>query len=323
MRRRLLFQKEEVLPKYHLSGETCDAVFWDSLLERVIYVSPEDIDVKYFPPQIYTPIGVVVVPSSHNRYPEQGACGVMSIVPMSCDTPETGGTSEQGMYWGSTSTNPTGRYYTKAVKTSTNSSNVADGLSDSYYAYIPRQNTVGATPSRIQSPYAPSPYIGSDYKSGGYNKSYGTTEFDTSSDKNALSDFDGRGNTDKILAQRGSKNYDSWIPTYNTLSDYPAVSCCDMFFTFGTEQGDWYLPACGELGYIIPRLGDIQDTISKLNTAYGVGVQLISNNHFWSSSEYNTNSVRCITTAGGSVSYQSIVTNVHVRAFLRLRPTQE
>lgn len=242
----------------------------------------------------------------------------MSIVPMNCSTPTTGGTSEQNMCWGSISTNPTGHYYTKVVKTFTNSSNVANGLSEDYYSYIPRQGSVGAIPTRIYNPYAPSPYVGSDYMSGGYNESYGTTKFDTSSDKNALADFDGRGNTDKILAQRGTKNYGSWNPTYNTQGDYPAASCCDMFFTKGTKQGDWYLPACGELGYILPKLFDINDTISKLYTAYGVGVKLDTINPYWSSSQNSNDLARTVYLGDGNVSYNTKRLNYHVRAFLQL-----
>lgn len=274
-----------------------------------------------FPPSKFEPIGVVVVPGEHGVLKDsegKNQCGIMSIVPMNCNTPTTGGTSEQTMYWGSTSTNPTGRYYTKVVKTSTNSSNVADELSGDYYAYIPRQGSVGGTPSRGSSPYAPSPYAGSDYKSGGYNKSYGTTKFDTSSDKNVLSDFDGINNTKKIIEQRGTKNYDSWKPSSSTQSDYPAASCCDMFSTAGTEQGDWYLPACGELGYIIPRLFDINDTISKLNTAYGVGVQLSTSSYFWSSSEYRSGGGRSVGTVNGRVDYHNKSGSLWVRAFMRL-----
>lgn len=237
-----------------------------------------------FPSSNWEPIGIVVIPGEHGVLKDgtgtKNQCGVMSIVPMNCNTPQTGGSSEQDISWGVSNTTPGLKTYNEVVVTSNKNSNIATGLSGSYEAYIPRQDSVGGTPKRDRSPYAPSPYIGSDYKSGEYNESYGTTKFDTSSDFNALADFDGSGNTQILIQQRGTKDYSSWKPTYNKESDYPAASCCDMFSTIGTKQGNWYLPAMGELGYIPPRLYDINDTISKLNSAYGVGVQLVTNEYY-------------------------------------------
>lgn len=277
-------------------------------------------DTTLFPPSKFEPIGIVVIPNYHgvlkDRTGTKNQCGVMSIVPMNCSTPTTGGTSEQGMYWGDTYSNPTGRYYKKVVKSSSNTPNVADGLSGS--SYILRQDSVGGTPKKSSAPFCPSPYIGEDFKSGGYNESYGTTKFDTSSDKNALSDFDGIDNTDKILAERGLKDYGSWKPSTNDQSDYPAASCCDMFYTIGTKQGDWYLPSAGEFGYIIPRLYDINDTIGKLNTAYGVGVQLSTDGYFWTSSEYSDYNARDVYMPYGHANYYNKDGWCIVRAFMRL-----
>lgn len=58
--------------------------------------------------------------------------------------------------------------------------------------------------------------------------------------------------------------------------DYPAASCCEMFYTEGTSQGDWYLPSCGELGYIMPRFNKIQEAIQKMITAYGSSVGVLN-----------------------------------------------
>lgn len=313
MRRRLLSNNNadpvEIPVQESLAG---DAVFYNPELDE-IFIRRENWQKNEIP------IGVVVIPGSHNVY-GNGACGVLSIVGMNCDTPKIGG-NDNSMYWGvygidiSTITN-----YNKVVVTANNTSNVANGLSTNIYAYIPSQVFIGNTPTRGSSPYAPSPYAGSDYKSGGYNESYSTTEFDTSSNHNVLADFDGRGNTDKILTQRGSKDYNSWKPTYNTESDYPAASCCDMFSTVGTEQGDWYLPSAGEFGYISPKFSDINDTIAKLKTDYGVGVSLNKNFGWWVSSEYGSKEACYMGGGNGSVNFYSKYNLSYVRAFLQLKP---
>ena len=51
-----------------------------------------------YPIDTYVPIGLVVVPGSHNVYGD-GTCGVMSLNHMNCSSPTTGG-SAQNMYWG-------------------------------------------------------------------------------------------------------------------------------------------------------------------------------------------------------------------------------
>ena len=270
--------------------------------------------------QDYTPIGVVVIPTNHDVYGD-GSCGVMSLKPMNCDTPATGGTSEQSMYWG---------VYGTDISTLPNLDqvpvgNTSNGIptSQTSYAIIPSDRFSGAqcahdTDAYYYSSsysYAPSPYLTDGSRNPGY---YQTTS--PSSSNNALADFDGRGNTDKIIAQRGNKDYTSWKPTYNTQTDYPAASCCDMFYTEGTQQGDWYFPACGELGYIMPPFNKINKAIIKMRNAYGtsVGVPLDTNTNYWSSSEYSSNLARFVGTGTGRVNYNNKDYRLRVRAWLRV-----
>ena len=146
-----------------------------------------------------------------------------------------------------------------------------------------------------------------------------------SSTNNCLADFDGVGNTEKIIAQRGDKDYSSWIPAFNSETDYPAASCCDMFHTEGTSQGDWYLPACGELGYIMPSFNKINDAIGKMRTAYGssVGIELGTDYGFWSSTEYSSYSARYVDTDDGYVYGDDKGYDSYVRAFLRAGGTSK
>ena len=319
MRRRTLsLQKEGV------DGSTAtplSVIFANKNDGSLVIVESEEWSTSSYPASTFEPIGIVVIPGEHGVLKSskgKNQCGVMSIVPMDCDTPTNGGTSEQAMFWGQSTSISAMTSYNQVVVTESDISNEASGFSSSSNAYIPRQGSVGGIPKRNSYPYAPSPYIGLDYKSGGYNESYGTVKFDTSSNHNCLADFDGRGNTDKILAQRGPHDYSSWKPTFNTQASYPAASCCDMFYTAGTKQGDWYLPAAGELGYIIPRFYDINDTIGKLNTAYGVGVQLSTNVGYQSSSQHSSSYAYGVYTSGGKVDKHSKNSYTRVRAFMRL-----
>lgn len=309
-----------------VAGDIC---FYDSATDSKVFYNANSLSNV---PDTATPIGVVVIPSSHNVYGD-GSCGVMSIKPMNCSTPATGGTSEQEMYWGVYDTDIiTLSNLNQAPYVGTGSS-VGDASSTvvgQYLStYLPSDKF-----SAVQCPHdddayyysnsssyrqAPSPYL----TDGTRNPAYYQTS-SPSSTSNALADFDGVGNTKKIIAQRGIKDYSSWLPTYNKEADYPAASCCDMFYTDGTKQGDWYLPACGELGYITPPFNKINQSIAALKSAYGdsVGVQLRSDTLYCyrSSSEYSSKQDRGVHMVNGTVSSYNKHSMQYVRAWLRVTP---
>ena len=318
-RRRLMMGgKGEVLPTEAL---TCDVVF-ASNEDGSLHVIRNQSD---WPSSGYTPIGIVVIPGEHNVY-GNGTCGVMSLKSMSYRDPDNGATSGTYMYWGGYGTDISSlTNYNKVITTSSNTTNTqSGGLSSNAYAYIPRQAAVDGTPSRSHSPYAPSPYVGSDYKSGGHNTLYSTTASNSGSNYNVLADFDGIINTKIITglatAQSNWKT-DSTITNNRGAGYYPAACCCARYKTVGTKSGEWYLPAAGELGYIIPRLFDINATISALQTKYGntVGVQLSTDyDYYWSSSECNNDDAYNVRTDDGYVGYDGKDGDYYVRAFLRL-----
>jgi hypothetical protein len=269
----------------------------------------------------HTPIGIVVVPGSHNRYGIGQGGAIMSLKPMSYSDPDNGSTSETGMYWGGLGTDISGlTNYTKVVVTADSSSNVHSGLSSYSYAFIPRQAAVNGTPTRSQSPYAPSPYVGSDYKSGDANSSY--VYIGDGTDYNVLADFDGQKNTATITSLSESWKTGAISNSYNTAGVYPAAQTCARYKTVGTKSGEWYLPAAGEFGYIVPRLFDINATIYALQTKYGssVGVQLGTNDYYWSSSEYGGSGAYRVYTGDGYVVDGSKDSNRYVRAFRRIKP---
>ena len=262
---------------------------------------------------------MVVVPGIHNVYGD-GSCGVMSLKPMNCDSPSTGGTSEQTMYWGGFGDVISLPNLNK-VPTGNTSNGIPTGQTHS--AYLPSDKLSGTQCAHDTDAYyqgssvtpIPSPYLTDGSRNPGY---YQTTS--PSSSDNALADFDGIGNTEKIITQRGIKDYNSWTPRSTTVEDYAAASCCDMFYTEGTSQGDWYLPACGELGYIMPPFNKINEAIEKLRTAYGssVGVELDANKGYWSSTECGSVTARDVYTGSGYVYDDDKLNDGYVRAWLRV-----
>lgn len=328
MRRRSLFTQgsedlplDSISPADSVAGDYC---FYDKTADKVIIVDQTKWSADKYPSDRCIPIGVVVVPGTHNVYGD-GSCGVMSLRGMSCDTPSTGSTLEQSMYWGVPLNNVSELTDYDVVCHIGNNGNPQNTICGTKrQAFLPSEGF-----DSIQCPhdtdayyhyndsdyYIPSPYLTDGERNPLY---YQTTS--PSSPENAMSDFDGIGNTEKIIAKRGTKDYNSWTPGKTTEADYPAASCCDMFHTKGIQQGNWYLPACGELGYIMPPFNKINDAIDKMRTAYGssVGVELNTIDSYWSSTEYSNNYARRVYMGDGCVDYGGKDNRHCVRAWLRV-----
>ena len=305
-----------------------DIAFYDKDNDKVIIVSQSNWSITDCPADKFEPIGVVVVPGTHNVYGD-GSCGVMSLLSMDYDNPSQGTSNNRYMYWGVYGTDISTLPNLNQAPIVGSGSNVGDASStvtgEYNYPYLPSDKfSAVRCPHDTDTYYcsssssygrAPSPYLTDGSRNPAY---YQTTS--PSSSNNCLADFDGRGNTDKIIAQRGNKDYTSWKPTYNTQADYPAASCCDMFYTEGTQQGDWYLPACGELGYIMPPFNKINEAVTEMRNAYGssVGVTLHTNSGYWSSSEFNSYEARAVDPSDGHVNYPFKDGYNSVRAWLRV-----
>ena len=271
-------------------------VLWDSDKETKLTV--DDYDASIYPTSRYTPIGVVVIPSSHM---DDGRARMMSLRWMSCDDPENGSITVQNMVWGSATdlTGLTNFSEVPIIESATNQiiSGVING------GYLSSDHSRYAGTSNPQDPGTKwyyddnDSYIASPYALDGTpNPNYRATSYSGGSINNALSYFDGRHQTDVILAARGTKNYGSWIPGRQTPADFPAASCCDMYHTVGTSQGDWYLPSQAELGYVVARLNDINNAMTKVN-----GMQSLPSRWSWSSSEYSFSYARGVYFPNGSV----------------------
>jgi len=298
-------------------SKACDICFYDKTNDSLIIANGDTWSVGTYPVDRYTPIGIAVVPGYHDVYGD-GSCGVMSLKTMSCDTPSIGSISKQYMYWGRYGTDISGLPNLDRVPTGNTSNGIPTGEDTIGYLPSDRFNGTQCTHDTDafyhSSPYIPSPYLTDGSRNPGY---YQTSS--PSSSRNVLADFDGIGNTAKIITQRGTKDYNSWKPDATTEADYPAASCCDMFHTEGTQQGDWYLPACGELGYIMPPFNKINEAINKMRTAYGSSVGVELRDSYWSSTEYNNTEACFVGTYGGFVYNYNKDKNNYVRAFIRVK----
>lgn len=306
----------------------CDICLYNKTTQKLLIVESAKFNATEYPSDKYSPVGVVVIPGSHNVYGD-GSCAVMSLKEMDYETPDTGSTSYQDMFWGQ---------YTVDISNLTNYNQVcyvgSDGTVNQTVqgvtgrAYLPSDKF-----TTVQNPYdkdtyfhyndedkyVPSPYNDDDTRNPAY---YQTSS--PSSSNNAMSDFDGVGNTTKLinLATKQSDWKTASTITNERGSGYsPAACCCWRYHTDGTKQGDWYLPACGELGYIMPKFNKIQQAIITLTSAYGssVGVRVDVANDYWSSSEYSSICARRVAMRNGNTEEHYKHNDLYVRAFLRVK----
>ena len=297
-----------------------DIVLWDG--EKKIVASQDGFSL---PTSGYTPIGVVVIPASHM---DDNKARMMSTRWMSCDDPKNGSLTYQQMKWG-TNTGLTGltdfdevpiiaRYDDEEQGGITALTEPQEIYTAGTYCFLPSdfpswtgetntedegtrwcqsntywtQNSSGQTVIAAHNLYGPSPYA----SDGTPNPLYRATEYSGGSINNALSYFDGRHQTDVILEARGEKDYGSWKPDADIPEDYPAASCCDMYHTVGTSQGDWYLPSEAELGYVIVRINNISNAMAKIG-----GVLTRPHLWAWSSTKYTDYAVRHVDLHNGHI----------------------
>ena len=302
----------------------------DFPIKAVFYDSSTGSFVKLYPDQItevnpnYTPIGVEVIPAEHDVY-GTGQAGIMSLAEMDYSTPDVGSSSGQKIYWGDYYTDTSLPNY-DVVNYIGDNGNLNNGVvqGTNSYAYLPSDqfSTVAGLDGKSNyynnnlNKYAPSPFNAD----GSRNEAYYTTAYSTT---NALSDFDGVGNT-TVLTELATSQSD-W-KTATTITNksgagyYPAACCAWRFHTAGTDQGQWYLPAMGELGYVINRFNAINTTINKVLSVYSsvVAVAVQTSNYYWSSSEYSANYARTLNPYSGHVYDGSKSSYRYVRAFLRV-----
>lgn len=322
MRRRLIcgnFNIDTVEPSNSQSADIC---VYSKQTKELLIVNGDTFDKNILTK--YTPVGVVVIPGSHDVYGD-GSCGVMSLVDMNYNTPDTGGTTKQYMYWGDEYTNTTLTDYPTVECCGKNGvvGNFRYGTVND--AYLPSDNfTKLKNPydtdtwyyyDKTEDNYIESTYIASPFNEDDTRNPLYYTVNAWGSYKNAMIDFDGKGNTDILTSLATAQS--NW-KTASTITNsggsgyYPAACCCWRYHTEGTKQGDWYLPACGELGYIMPKLKKINNILNE------IGVSLDMSSNYISSTEYDTWNYRALYIGDGLIYSYGKSYNSLCRAFLRI-----
>ena len=208
-----------------------------------------------------TPVGVVVIPS--NMLPD-GRARILTL--KGVDSSGNAVDSLVGMTWGIRGTETVLTNYDR-VPTTDNSSNINNGSGD--WGKLPSDNfsldqsfvdpKAKYAGGNVDDPLIASPYLGDDNT---LNPAYYEA---ISGYNNALSDFNGLSNTQTLVSLG---------------SNYVAANAA-WKYKDGVSNLQWYLPAMGELGFMIVRRKEINNTLSML------GAISLPTNYVWSSSEYS------------------------------------
>ena len=124
----------------------------------------------------------------------------------------------------------------------------------------------------------------------------GITNYDSTS--SAKMDWQGFNNTKAIYETDKTGGY------------YPAVKNVLTYSTEGTQQGQWYIPALGELIEMLRNIDTLNVTLEKIN-AHGLSANGYSSNIYWSSSEGTDGQAMCGNDRGGGA--------VHTTSFEKSR----
>ena len=243
-----------------------------------------------------TAVAVVVVPNTHTP---DGTVRAMAVTGVNPDGSQAN--SDIDIAWGPMGTDTDLPNLDQVPCYN----NIVGGTIDSYiYAYLSSNNTEsgafeGSTDcldsnlhycydADDEGFYLSNPYL----PDGSPNPDFRDTSIVTN---NACADFNGASNT-SVLVGLGI--------------EYSAANACHLYSASGISAGNWYLPACGELGYIMPRFNQIQSSLSTVG-----GVQLGTGNGYWSSCEYSSVNARHVLTYDGDVNYGSKTYPFCVRPF--------
>lgn len=327
------FAGEATPPNFRKRGtyEVGDAVVWDTRWEMFRVVPPENIEL--LDKTVYIPTGVIAIPSSHNVYGTREA-GVVALLSASSTTPNTGQITNSKIYWGADYTDSGLTDYNLVPVVKRNGNIVTNELytfvsngylpSDKFSSENETVKAIDGTyyywDSTAGASFIPSPYLAD----GSRNSIYYQTE-PSASTTNMLSDFAGKSNTEflcsKSTAQADWRTANS-ITDKNVTGYYPAACCCWRYYTSGTSQGDWYLPACGELGYIFVRQNKINETIVALQDYFNIELCQFydsAETEYVSSTELSQNSICSIRFNTGLVWSTGKHLRNYTRPFTRLK----
>ena len=253
-----------------------DVAYWDGSKVKTTPLSDWNTSMG-------TAIGVVVVPEG---FAPDGKVRIVSLYGVDANGNQS--SSHVSILWNTSETDTSLINYV-CVPTTDNAGSTSTG--SDIRAYLPSDSFTGAT-SFVDpkakyygiTPYIPSPYLGDSP-----NPEY----YKTIEGNNALSDFNGLSNTETLVGL-GSK--------------YIAANAC-WKYKDGSNNLQWYLPAMGELGYLMPRFNEINNAITTL------GGLAVNDDFFWSSSEISIYSAYNMNTSCGDVCGKGRDFGSYVRPF--------
>lgn len=236
MRRRVMMgTKEKLTSKERSSIVVCDILCSAQDGTKYVYDKTEYDNI----PSSLTPIGIVVIPPSHNVYGNgKGAAIALTDV--------------KSFYLGLTRLIddfdvPTLQQETYPYDTYSSTSYMSDWSLPNDYVKLEYPDEVtqcAHDPGKYyrntyRNHFIPSPYLSGTSKNPDYCKYL-------------LSYFNGKELTSKMIgmatAQSDWKTASSLTDNYTT-GYYPAACSCWRYSSVGTKQGDWYLPSLAELCY--------------------------------------------------------------------------
>lgn len=237
----------------------------------------------------YTPIGVVVIPTSHDVYGEAGCCGVMALKYASLENPEEGSSTYIGMMYGpDNAPTPDFDYIATIKKDATNGIITNELDSFRFYSTLPRDDKSYFYPNPFDTKtfynslgdycLSPSPYNNDGSKNVIYHQKY-----TDSNEFNILAYFDAKSlnttiwnNGDMITS--GPINIDD-KQRYNAVNACMRYKCIDSSI-------NWYLPCIAELGYYCVRAFAIAETFLTIKDVFAIniisGERLTYGNNIWS-----------------------------------------
>ena len=240
-------------------------------------------------------VGLVVVP---NNCTPDGTVRIMSV--KGCTSAGATATTEQSMTCGLTGID-TGLPDLNKVPIWNN--NESSAIGNNNYGIVPSDkfNQIACYGNTGVSYYSNYPYIPPIITQDGEPNTDCLIEIDNPN-TNCLLDFNGAGNT-AVLVALGS--------------NYRAASACSMYSVDGLTSG-WYLPACGELVYILPMFTVLQSALSAVG-----GASLNTSGDYWSSTEYSTDYGIYVGTKYGGVERLYRTNSRYVRPFHSIELTPE
>lgn len=263
------------------TANLCDIAYWDG--SKVKTISQDKWNSS-----LGTPVGVVVIPEGFAPDGKARMIGLKYV------------TSTGGQWCPSSGYTDTSLTNYTQVPTTDNAGNTSTGAVE--YAYLPSDKFTGTVSyvdpgtqySGTGSIMIPSPYITRDGKFE-VNPEYYREILSGETNVNVLSDFNGLSNTEYLVGLG---------------SDYAAANDCWNYKDSANSTTQWYLPAAGELGFLMPRFNAINAAIESVG-----GVAVGSSRGFWSSSEYSSNNAYYMSTSDGIINYGYKYYGRYLRAF--------